>query len=77
MDQSSGDNNIGAQLPKGIIEGISILADGGVISPLLFADITITQAAISIVSRGRPYKCEKVSVLKRNNFMVLKLGAFI
>mmetsp|Transcript_111 Transcript_111/g.193 ORF Transcript_111/g.193 Transcript_111/m.193 type:complete len:258 (-) Transcript_111:325-1098(-) len=45
-------NDIGAQLQKGIIEGISILADGGVISPLLFAGITITRAAISIVSKS-------------------------
>uniref|UniRef100_A0A7S4W6M9 Dynamin N-terminal domain-containing protein n=1 Tax=Ditylum brightwellii TaxID=49249 RepID=A0A7S4W6M9_9STRA len=45
-------NDIGAQLQKGIIEGISILADGGVISPLLFAGITITRAALSVVSKS-------------------------
>mmetsp|Transcript_24327 Transcript_24327/g.32305 ORF Transcript_24327/g.32305 Transcript_24327/m.32305 type:complete len:918 (+) Transcript_24327:92-2845(+) len=52
MDRNSGDNAIGAQLQKGIIEGISILADGGVISPLLFAGITITRAALSVVSKS-------------------------
>jgi len=50
MDLNS--NDIGAQLQKGIIEGISILADGGVISPLLFAGITITRAALSVVSKS-------------------------
>jgi len=52
LDMTSDSDGIGKQLKEGILLGIGLLADGGVISPLLFAGIVIMRAAVTAVSKS-------------------------
>uniref|UniRef100_A0A7S2IH97 Uncharacterized protein n=1 Tax=Helicotheca tamesis TaxID=374047 RepID=A0A7S2IH97_9STRA len=51
-DGGSGDDGIGMQLKLGIMQGIALLADGGVITPLVFAGITVLRQSVALISES-------------------------
>jgi len=50
--RNSGDDGIGMQMKLGIMQGVTLLADGGVITPLVFAGITVLRHCVGIISES-------------------------